>query len=169
MTNLKDVKDYEGRYAVTSDGQVYSYLKKKYLKPETTNNGYQRVCLTTGDGRKKHELIHRLVAIAFLDNPERLPCVNHKNGDRQDNRVENLEWCSYQYNNTFGDRLQKSAAKHSKKVKQMTMDGEFIRYWDSAAQASRELNISNVYRAANGTRKSVGGFRWEYVDQEVTK
>lgn len=161
---MKDIKNYEGRYAVTEDGQVYSFLSGRFLTQEVINSGYLRVHLQTKDGRSKGELVHRLVALTFIENPDSLPCVNHKNGDRADNRVENLEWCSYDYNNKYGDRIKKAAAAHSKKVKQMTMDGEFIRYWDSAAQASKELGICSVYRAANGTRKSAGGFRWEYVE-----
>ena len=156
---MKDIPGFEGRYAVTEDGQVFSYRSKRFLAGETTRNGYHRVQL----GGQKY-LVHRLVAMTYIPNPEDKPCVNHKDCNRLNNNVNNLEWCTYEENNTYADRLEKSAAKHSRRVKQMTLDGEFIRYWDSAAEAGRELGISNVCRAANGTRKSAGGFRFEYVD-----
>ena len=150
-----------GKYAITENGQVYSYYSKRFLKQEIAKNGYARVYL---DG--KHYLTHRLVAEAYIPNPENLPCVNHKNHDRADNRASNLEWCSYQYNNKYSNCIEAMAASHKKPVKQLTLGGELIKVWDSAADADKGLGITGVYRGANGTRKTVGGFRWEYVNEE---
>ena len=160
---MKDIKGYEGRYAITSCGKVWSYYRNRFMKPETTKNGYNRVILFDSNGNKKHFFVHRLVAEAYLPNPYNLPCVNHKDEVRTNNYLNNLEWCDYSYNNQYGDRIKKVSDKTSKKVKQMTMDGIVIKVWDSAAEASRELGICQVYRAANGARKSAGGYKWEYV------
>ena len=164
---MKDIKNFEGKYAITEDGQVYNYRLKRFMKLETCANGYQRIELSN-NGKAERFFVHRLVAEAYLDNPNNYPIVNHKDYNPANNCVDNLEWCSYSYNNTYNDRAKKVAAMKSQKVKQMTMSGELIKVWDSAAEASRELGISSVYRAANGTRKSAGGFKWEYV-KEVDK
>lgn len=160
---IKDIKNYEGKYAITDGGQVYSYRRNKFMKLDITKNGYVRVGLYD-NGKTIHYLIHRLVAEAFLPNPNDLPCVNHKDENRQNNILSNLEWCSYEYNNTYGTRIEKAVKAKSKPVKQLTMDGEFIKLWDSAAEASKAIG-AQVYRAANGSRKSAGGYRWEYVKE----
>lgn len=162
---MKDIKGYEGRYAITSCGKVWSYYRNRFMKPATTKNGYNRVILLDSNGNRKQYYIHRLVAEAYLPNPYNLPCVNHKDEVRTNNYLNNLEWCDYSYNNQYGDRIKKVSDKTSKKVKQMTMDGIVIKVWNSAAEASRELGICQVYRAANGARKSAGGYKWEYVGE----
>lgn len=153
---MKDI--INSKYAITEDGQVYSYLRKKYLKQEVLKNGYARVELA---GKKY--LVHRLVAEAYLPNPDNLPCVNHKDYNRQNNSVDNLEWCSYEYNNSYSSCVEAMANARKKRVRQLTLNGEEVAIWDSAAEAGRKLGICNVYQAANGSRKSAGGFRWEYV------
>ena len=90
---MKDIKGYEGKYAITEDGRVWSYLSHKYLELKIAQNQYRQVCLYK-DGRKKMFYVHRLVAEAFIPNPEQLQTVNHINLNKGDNRVENLEWLS---------------------------------------------------------------------------
>jgi hypothetical protein len=113
---MKDVPGYENRYAVTPEGCVWSYEKRS---PVGTNGGvrvngnrwlklheekaqsgkiYHRVVLIDAEGTRKQWLVHRLVGIAYLPNPQKLPFINHINGDTTDNRVDNLEWCSPQEN-----------------------------------------------------------------------
>lgn len=106
-----------------------------------------------------------MVAETYIDNPNNYPIINHKDNNRSNNNVNNLEWCSYSYNNIYNDRAKSVAALKAQKVRQLTMEGELIKIWNSAAEASRELGISSVYRAANGTRKSAGGYKWEYVKE----
>lgn len=96
----KPVKGFEGLYEVSNIGRVKSFvgrwgIKERILKPWLTSNGYWHVCL--GRGNKK--MIHKLVLEAFAPNPKGKPCCNHKNGIRTDNRIENLEWCTYAENN----------------------------------------------------------------------
>lgn len=101
---MKDIPGYEGKYAITSCGKVWNYKFKTFMKPEQMNNGYLRIQLSK-DGKKERFLIHRLVAITYLPNPDNLPCVNHKDEIRDHNWINNLEWCSYSYNNCYGTRM----------------------------------------------------------------
>lgn len=97
---FKDVKGYEGYYEVSNYGNVRStsYKGTKILKPAKTRNGYLNVVFCIKQC-KVHKFIHRLVADAFIDNPNHLEQVNHINGNKEDNRVSNLEWCTQEYNN----------------------------------------------------------------------
>lgn len=88
---MKDIKDYEGIYAITSCGKVWSYRSKKFLKPRPDNDGYLRVNLKL-NGSGKTMRIHRLVAEAYLPNPDNLPSVDHINFDKTNNSVNNLRW-----------------------------------------------------------------------------
>ena len=91
---VREIKGYEGYYSVDTDGNVYSIRRKRYLVPIKMPSGYWYVHLCNGPGHTKLARLHRLVAETFLDNPNGYPQVNHKNGDKADNRVTNLEWCS---------------------------------------------------------------------------
>lgn len=106
----KSIKNFEGLYEVSSEGSVKSLgnfpnLRNKVkgnLKPGN-NRGYLGVVLTDHNGKRHSKIVHRLVAEAFLDNPNQYRCVNHKNEIKHDNRVENLEWCSDQYNKEYSN------------------------------------------------------------------
>ena len=110
----KEIKELEGNYSVSSEGRVRSNgllkgknSKVRILKTELSSKGYLRVGLTK-DGKQKKYLVHRLVAIAFLDNPNNLPDVNNKNEFKTDNRLINLEWMSRKDNMNYGDRTKKA-------------------------------------------------------------
>ena len=99
---MRDIKDYEGLYAITSCGRVWSYRRKKFLKPGNSR-GYLTVTLCK-EGQQKTYSIHRLVAEAYIPNPEGLPQVNHKDECKTNNCINNLEWCDGVYNVNYGTR-----------------------------------------------------------------
>lgn len=97
---MKPIKGYEGLYSITEDGRVYSERQKKFMRPFTTKKGYLRITLQK-DRIYKNYLIHRLVAEAFLENPNNLPIINHKDENKQNNCIDNLEYCTNEYNITY--------------------------------------------------------------------
>ena len=166
----KPVVGYEGLYMVSNWGRVKSikFGKERILKPGTNNYGYLLVKLCK-DGKVKAFTVHRLVAEAFLPNPHNYPCVNHKDENKQNNVVSNLEWCTHEYNNTYGTRIERVAEKTtngkcSKPVLQYTLNGEFVREWESTAECGRNgFNQGNVVTCCQGKLKKYKGFIWRYL------
>ena len=154
---MKDVKGYEGQYAVTSCGKVWSYKSQKFLKPWMNQGGYLLVTLSKG-GKTKNHRIHRLVAEAYIPNPEEKPQVNHLDENKQNNSINNLEWATSEENNKYGTRLQRIR----KKIYCVELDREF----DSLLEAATELGIyqGNISAAARGRIKTTGGYHWRYIE-----
>ena len=119
---MKDILGYEGQYSVTRDGKVYSHKRKIFLSP-TNLKGYKRVKLRDSNNNQKisNQLIHRLVAKAFIPNPNNKLEINHKNSIRDDNRVDNLEWATRSENNqhawTYGNKVFKITEKYLNAVR----------------------------------------------------
>lgn len=111
---MKDIKGYEGIYAITSCGRVWSYRSKKFLKPRPDRDGYLRVNLKL-NGKEKTIHIHRLVAETYLPNPDNLPQINHKDEVKSHNWINNLEWCTASYNVNYGARNQKMIDSRKKR------------------------------------------------------
>lgn len=123
MEIWKPIKDYEGLYQVSNLGRVKSLeridslghkRKEKIFKPRKDKYGYLRVSLWK-DGKGKMVSIHRLVAIHFIPNPDNLPEVNHKDENKENNTLSNLEWCDRKYNNNYGTRIQRFSESHKGK------------------------------------------------------
>lgn len=174
----KDIEGYIGLYQVSNFGRVKSlkFGKERVLQPGKNREGYFIVSLCK-DGKQKMFRINRLVASAFLKNPENNPCVNHKDEDKTNNFAGtpendymdgNLEWCSYEYNNNYGTRNVRSAlsqinGKTSKTVLQFSKTGDFIREWESTAECRRNgFHQGAVSYCCNGKQKSHKGFIWRY-------
>jgi hypothetical protein len=163
---MKIIKDFPN-YAACKNGEIINITTGKTLKP-VERNGYFEVGLYK-NGVEKIKKVHRLIAKAFLTNPHNFPCVNHKDENKHNNCVDNLEWCSYKYNNNYGknkpvNNLKKGAIVNSKAVKQINKDGKVMRIYISAREAARQtgLNQSNISKCCRGKYKSVGGYIWSY-------
>ena len=178
MEEWRDIKGYEGYYQVSNMGRVkslertvwdsrgyYKTVSEKIRKGRNDGWGYLFVSLYK-DGKVKECRINRLVAQAFLPNPDNLPEVNHIDENKQNNCVDNLEWCSRSYNINHGTRNKKVAEKNSKPVFSVDKESGLIMWWQSAIEASRQLGISqgNITQCCNGKRKSAGGHIWFYAD-----
>ena len=160
MTEIwKDIPDWED-YQVSNLGNVKSlkYGKERIMKT-TYREGYQYVFLRNKRfKRDKKMAVHRLVAMAFLPNPNNLPQVNHKDECRHNNMVSNLEWCTAKYNVDYSQ---------AKKVNQYDVNMTLIKQWDCVNDAGRTLNInpSNISQCCRGNIKYsvAGGFIWRYA------
>ena len=159
---MKDIKNYEGLYGITSCGKVWSYRRKRFLNTMTKSNGYLYVCLCK-EGQRKWCRVHRLVAEAYIPNPENLPQVNHKDENKTNNCLQNLEWCDASYNTNYGTRNEKVSNKLKKPILQYDLDGNFIREWSSASDVRKEVQ-SHICKCLKGRKKSAYGFIWKYKD-----
>ena len=123
----RDIPGYEGKYQVSNDGKVrslnYRHTGKKQILKERVDIGGYAVIGLCKDGKEKKYKVHRLIALAFIPNPNNLPYVNHKDENKTNNHVSNLEWCTAKYNVNYGTRNE----RHSKKVKGKQLTEEHIR------------------------------------------
>lgn len=133
---IKAQPDYE----VSNYGRVRSIKRNKIIFLKTHTAGYKTVVLYNKN-KKKYYYVHRLVAEAFIPNPNNLPMVNHKDEDKQNNHVENLEWCTTQYNTRYGTATSRMGLSHSKRVRQYTKDGVFLKEWRSYQEAEECLGL----------------------------
>ena len=149
---FRDIPGYEGLYEVSNLGRVRR--NGKILKPWKNNWGYLLVSLCK-NGIVRNARIHRLVALAFIPNPQNLPQVNHKDEDKTNNAVSNLEWCTAGYNINYSQ---------SKPVLQFDKSGNFITEYKSIIEAERITGISNgkISLCCQGKFKTAGGFVWKY-------
>lgn len=170
----KDIKNYEGLYQVSNLGRVKSINRvvkrgdnfkpvcERILKPGGKNRGSYFVILSK-NGKSSTKYIHRLVAQAFIPNPNNLPVVNHKDENPLNDNVDNLEWCTWSYNNSYNDLRKRAAKSKRKPVIQYSKSGEFIKEWSHAREAAETLGINKraIYECCVGRSKTSGGFIWK--------
>lgn len=176
MEEWKDIEGYEGLYQISSEGRVKSlerfrkgkhnslvFVNEKILKGVKDKDDYLKVILYK-EGKVKTHKIHRLVASAFLPNPDNLLEINHIDENKQNNCLDNLEFCDRSYNINFGSRTERMAKSHSKPVLQFTKEMEFVRKWESGTQVQRELGFygTSITKCCKGKLKSAYGFVWGY-------
>ena len=176
----KDITGYEGLYQVSNLGRVRSLTRKVFVKGRENGrvftgrikygcrekkNGYRVVSLYC-KGKSKRFFVHRLVASAFIQNHNNLPQVNHKDEDKTNNKVSNLEWCDAKYNTNYGNCIEKRIAPQRKRVSQITLDGTYIRSFASMAEIERELGVNHsaICICCKDNTKSAYGYKWKYAE-----
>lgn len=171
----KDIEGYNGKYMISSFGRVKSIWRNNqyksqigsptFLTPTTHKQGYLWVSLVK-DGKSKAHFIHRLVAQAFIPNHDNLPQVNHKDEDKTNNCIENLEWCDAKYNSNYGTRIDRCKKKIAKPIIQTTLDGEFVKEYSSMSEAEKIDGYNSAYISlvCNGKRKSAYGYKWHFKE-----
>lgn len=160
----KDIKEYEGIYKISNLGRVKN--KNDVILTNKTTGKYHHILLCK-NGFRKNFTIHKLVAEAFIPNPNNYSCINHKNENAKDNRVENLEWCTYNYNNNYGTRIKKVIEKQSKKILQYDLQDNFIKEWNSVNDAIREYNNYHISSVLNNKRKTASGYIWKWKENKI--
>lgn len=170
ISNKGRVKSLERNLNVTSKlgNSFYRHYEEKIMKTRTDVDGYQLVNLRKD--KKCYTLkVHRLVAEAFIPNPNNYQIINHKDYNRSNNSVENLEWCTYQYNNTYGDVGYKKALKTGKPLiayKDGVEVGRYISSYDAAKSLNIEGNDGNIRSMLRGAKypKTVKGYSFKYFE-----
>lgn len=164
-----EIPNYSGIYSVSNQGRVMSHervdelgrkKKERILKPSKSKNGYLKVSLHK-NGKVEFKSIHRLVAESFLDNDRNLPCVNHKDENKENNAVLNLEWCDYSYNNNYGTGHLRTAKTKGHKTFLLGENSVVLMEFYSMAEASRktETPISSI-KLSIDKKRPVAGKMW---------
>lgn len=161
------VPDYP-LYEVSNFGRVMSNNMRNHKEPLLMStfpdkDGHMKVRLSK-DGKAKNLFVHRLVASAFIPNPENLPVVNHKDENPANNHVQNLEWCTQKENTVYKQMPKRRAKSLRKPIAQLDKDGNVIRVWESRSEIEAETGFkgSNITRVCQGERRSAHGFGWRY-------
>lgn len=190
MELWKDIKGFEGRYAVSTYGRIKSLprsvdnhtgkieIKERILKQRPDFKGYMRIDLKDNNGKRCYLGVHRIVAMTFIDNPLNKPQVNHIDGNKANNRVENLEWNTNSENQKHAYKMGLNyvtgrAGRKRREVCQIDpITGEVVNIFPSISEAaksvgcSKESNIGECCRHKYG-RKTIGGYRWEFREEVV--
>ena len=168
----KDVVGWEGLYKVSSYGRVKSFRKKEphILSSCIGKRGYIGVLLHDGNGKKKNERVHRLVAQAFIPNPNNYPCVNHKDECKTNNSIDNLEWCTYEYNSNYGTCKERIVLTNGIPVLKYDLKGNFISEYSTMTEAERNEGIdhANICICCEGKISHCNNFIWIYKGDEHT-
>ena len=162
----RDVKGYEGYYIVSSLGRIASLWKHIIMHPLTLRSKKCRYfsVLLHGNHIIERKLLHRLVAEAFLPNPHGYVEINHKDEDKTNNHIINLEWCDRDKNCNHGTRNKRISEYQSKPVVQISMTGEILNTFPSASEAEKTIGVrgGHIGSCCQGKRKTAHGYRWRY-------
>lgn len=176
----KEIPGYEGYYEASTFGRIRSieriiinrykvdHRKSKILKPQMVCSGYFQILLSK-NGIHVHKLIHRLVAETFIPNPHKYNQVNHKDENKSNNHVNNLEWCNAKYNSNYGTGIERRKKPNKVSVCQYSRSGLLINTFSSLSDAERETGIvlANISSVCKGKRNTAGGYIWKYKNKKA--
>ena len=176
----KDIKDSNGKYQISNYGRIKSFNNNKIIIMRTnkSNVGYYLVRISIKNKLKTYT-VHKLVALHFIHNPNLYPCINHIDGNKENNRVDNLEWCTHSYNNKEAYRLNlahspnlgKTGSKHpgATKVNQYDLNGNYIKTWGTMKEAAESLNVSinSISSCCRYKIKTAKNYIWRYADKKL--
>ena len=175
----RDIPNYENKYLVSNLGNVKSLNYRGNTNTEhkltfDTSSGYARVTLFDKNGCRKKFSVHFLVAITFISNPNKLPCINHKDENKLNNEVSNLEWCTHKYNSNYGTAIERTKS-HSQKVYeqrrkpvcQYDFDGNFINIFSDGMSAAKWCKVKDnnpgmIFKCCKGLIRQAYGYQWKY-------
>lgn len=175
----RDVKGFEGKYQVSNLGRVRnikflghkrSFKQERILTPKIDRNGYLIVHFSNGKKEDYNPSVHRLVAMAFIPNPNNFPVVNHKDENKENNRVDNLEWCTPQYNTAYGTGQLRAHEAKKKAILQIDkVTGEVVNEYPGAVDAAKSMTGSSqksraITACARGVNPTAYGYCWKYKE-----
>ena len=165
----RDVKEYD-HYEVNQFGEIRHKKRKQVLKPRSNNGGYLYVNFNI-NGIRTNFAVHRIVANAFIPNPKGYLEVNHKDYNKQNNNVSNLEWVNSSQNKQHAYLKQENKQSRGKSVEQYTKDGRYIKTFESVSQAAQEIGccVSAISNCCLGRTKTSKGYRWKFAEGSTTK
>lgn len=156
-------------YMASSDGKIRCKNGKRDLTPWINKTGYMTVSLKTKNGKFKRVYVHRLVTQAFIPNPNNYPEVNHKDENKLNNSIQNLEWCDKKYNRNYGTRVIRAANSRSKNVTRLSKDLNNVKTYRNIIDASNDTGIcrQELYTICQGKKTATGEFYWWYTDEFI--
>lgn len=163
----KDIKDYEGLYQVSNLGNV-KRKKDNYVFKKSKNSSGYRVVTLTKNKIEKSVSVHRLVANAFIPNPKNKSQINHIDGNKMNNIIDNLEWCTASENMEHAYKNNLEILK-GKKIIQYDNNMNIIKIWNKISDAEKQLNISHgkISMVCRGKRNKAGGYIWRYYNEKI--